>query len=334
MNGSGSLIGLLLLVTLVCAAAVAAVEVRRLLLPGWAGAPARLAESVAGVAVVVLVAQILGGVHLFRWWVLVLAVCEAAGVAALARRRLAPRIAPSPLADLRAPAESSRPAVALAVLVVTFALTRSIQAAFDALHAGILSYDSLWYHLPFAARFAQTGPLTGLYYVGNGPTTFYPANGELVHAVGMLLFHSDVLSPVVNIGWLALALLAGWCVGRPYGAAPATTAAVCVTAFLPVLGGAQAGTAGTDVAVLALLVSSVALLVNGQRSLPAVALAALAAGLAGGSKLDAWAVAVMLGLPAVAGLRGRRAAGALVWAGGLVAGGAFWYVRNLVIVGN
>jgi hypothetical protein len=334
VNGSGSLFGLLLLVALVSAAAVVGLEVRRIALPGWTGAPARLAESIGGIAVVVLVAQLLGSVHLFRWWALLPAVCAAAGVAALARRRFAPRVAASPLNNLRAPGESPRAAVALAALVVTFAVTRSIQAAFDALHAGILSYDSLWYHLPFAARFAQTGSLTQLHYVGNGPTTFYPANGELVHAVGMLVFHSDLLSPVVNIGWLAVALLAGWCVGRPYGAAPASMVAVCAAAFLPVLGGAQAGTAGTDVAVLALLVSAVALLVNGRRSLAAVAFAALAAGLAGGTKLDAWAPAVMLGVPAVAGLRGRRRAGAAMWAGGLIAGSAYWYVRNLAIVGN
>jgi hypothetical protein len=332
VSDSGYLVGVLLLVVLVSAGAVAAVEVRRLALPGWTGAPARLAESIAGVAVVLLPAQLLGSVKLFSWWALLLAVCASAGLTVLARRRLTPRV--SALGDLRAPATSRRTSVAIAVLIATWGVTRSVQAASDALHAGILSYDSLWYHLPFAARFAQTGSLTGLHYVGNGPTTFYPANGELVHAVGMLLFHSDLLSPVVNIGWLALALLAGWCVGRPYGAAPGTTAAVCVIAFLPVLGGAQAGTAGTDVAVLALLVSAAALVVNGRRSLSAVSLAALAAGLACGTKLDAWAAAVMLGVPAVAGLRGRRRRAALAWAGGLVAGSAFWYLRNLAIVGN
>lgn len=334
MNGSGSLLGLLLLVALLAATAVAGVETRRLVLPGWPGAPARLVESVAGIALLVLVAQIVGSVSLFRWWALLLGACAAAAVAVLLRKRLAPRVEASPLGDPRAPAASRRASAALAALVVTLAVTRALEAALDGLHAGILSYDSVWYHLPFAARFAQTGSLLDLHYVGNGPTTFYPANGELVHAVGMLLFHGDLLSPVVNIGWLALALLAGWCVGRPYGAAPATMIAVCVTAFLPVFGGAQAGSAGTDIAVLALLVSAVALVVNGRRSLAALALAALAAGLAGGTKLDAWAAAVALSVPAIAGLRGRRAAGVVIWVAGLVVGSGFWFVRNLTAVGN
>jgi hypothetical protein len=334
VSDHGDVLGLVLLVVLVSAAAVAAVELRRLALPGWTAAPARLAEAIAGIAVVVLVAQLLGSVGLFRWWALVLGLCLAAGTAGAVRRRLQSRIAAASLSDLRVAVPSSRAAVALAALVVVAGLTRAIQAAFDALHVGMLSYDTLWYHLPFAARFAQTGSLTGLHYVGNGPTTFYPANGELVNAVGMLLFHGDLLSPGVNIGWLALALLGGWCVGRPYGAAPATTAAVCVTAFLPVLGGAQAGTAGTDVAVLALLVAAVALLVNAPRSIAAVAFAALAAGLAAGTKLDAWAAAVVLVVPALVGARGRRIAAAVAWAVGLFVGAAFWYIRNLATVGN
>ena len=46
---------------------------------------------------------------------------------------------------------------------------------------------------------------------------FYPQNSELVHAVGMVLGGRDFFSVFLNLGWLALALLAAWCIGRPYG---------------------------------------------------------------------------------------------------------------------
>ncbi len=231
----------------------------------------------------------------------------------------------------RAPARTT---VVVAILAVAVALTRSLQAALDALHGGMFSFDTLWYHLPFAARFVQNGSLTHLHYVGNGPTTFYPANGELFHAVGMLLFRSDVLSPVVNVAWLGLALLAGWCVGRPYGVAPATMVATCLVAFLPVLGGAQAGTAGTDIAVLALLVAAIALFVNGLQSPAALGVAAVAAGLAAGTKLDAWSSVLALGVLAIVLARGRRLEGGLRWVIGVGVVSSFWYVRNLAAVGN
>ena len=46
---------------------------------------------------------------------------------------------------------------------------------------------------------------------------FYPANSELLHAAGMVIIGRDVLSPLLNLGWSALALLASWCLGRPWG---------------------------------------------------------------------------------------------------------------------
>jgi hypothetical protein len=277
---------------------------------------------------VILVSELLGAVGEFRRWPLVVAMALVATLAsALAGRGRASMNVPE------APG-NDRASVAIAVIAVTAVASRSLQGALDAWHSGMSSFDTLWYHLPFAARFVQDGSLTGLHYVGNDPTTFYPANGELVHAIGMMLFHSDVLSPVVNVGWLALALLAGWCVGRPYGVAPATMLATCLVAFLPVMGGAQAGTAGTDVAVLALLVSAVALVVNDPGSPARLAVAALAAGLAAGTKLDALAIVVALGILAVVVNRGRGRAVGLQWVAGVALGSVFWYARNLLHVGN
>ena len=48
---------------------------------------------------------------------------------------------------------------------------------------------------------------------------FYPQNSELLHSAGILFLGTDFLSPLMNIGWMALCLLAAWSFGRPYGAA-------------------------------------------------------------------------------------------------------------------
>ena len=94
-----------------------------------------------------------------------------------------------------------------------------------AYHHGILSTDSLWYHMPFAARFVQDGSITPLHYVDSEPVTvFFPASSELFHSFGMLVMGNDLLSPLLNMLWLGLALLASWCIGRPFGVAPIAVA--------------------------------------------------------------------------------------------------------------
>jgi hypothetical protein len=309
--------------------AVAAYALRRLLLPAWSGAPARLAEAVLGIAVLVVVSEIIGSVDAFRRWALVPALVVVAAAVAVVDRRRHSIAAETPLAAVR---QGAAP-VALAAVAVTVGLVDTTRRALAALHGGMRSFDTLWYHMPFAAGFVQDASLTRLHYVGNPPTTFYPANAELVHAVGILLVGNDVLSPVLNVGWLALALLAAWCIGRPTGVAPATTTAVALVAFLPVMGGAEAGTASNAIVALALLLAAVAIAVSAPGSDAALFVAALAGGLAVGTRLDLWAP--VLALAALGALASAsRIRGAAVVAAGMVVGGGFWYVRNLVEVGN
>src|SRR2546426_957572 len=62
-----------------------------------------------------------------------------------------------------------------------------------ALDRGMPNMDSLWYHMPFAARFFQSGWLTRLHFTHGEPLhTFFPANSEVLHALGMLAFRRDV----------------------------------------------------------------------------------------------------------------------------------------------
>ena len=85
----------------------------------------------------------------------------------------------------------------------------------------MLTFDTLWYHGPFAARIADTGSVWGMHFTDPLYLNwFYPENSELLHGAGIVLFGRDIFSPLVNFGWLGVALLAAWCIGRPYGVAP------------------------------------------------------------------------------------------------------------------
>ena len=63
--------------------------------------------------------------------------------------------------------------------------------------------------MPFAAHIAQTGSVTELLFTDPLYLNwFYPQNSELLHADGLLLLGNDFLSPLLNLAWLGLALLA------------------------------------------------------------------------------------------------------------------------------
>jgi hypothetical protein len=300
----------------------AAIGLRRRLAPELSGAPARLAEAVLALGVLVAGLELLGAVGLFRLVPIVLVVV-AVGVAAW---RLRPPATSPPGEVVRA---APRAAVALAAAAGGAVLAAWSVPALHAYGAGIRSFDSLWYHLPWAAGFAQTGWTTPLHFTDvEYLTAFYPACAELLHGLGIVLLGRDTLSPALNLGWLALLLLGGWCLGRPHGVAPASLMGAALACATPMMIGSQAGTAANDAAAVALLVAACALL-------PRAGLGGLAAGLAAGVKLTV--------LPAVAALTlgalwlapgGRRAAWTRRWFGGLAVGGAYWYVRNLIAVGN
>jgi hypothetical protein len=271
------------------------------------------------------VSEVLGSVGQFRRWPLV-AGCLAVGALAARTGR-----SPSRGEARHRPGLATFMAGGLAVVV----FARWATGSGTSIQSGILGVDSLQYHLPFAATFAQSGWLSRLHYAWLDPAwTFYPYGTELFHAIGMGAFGRDVLSPVLNLGWLALAMLAAWCCGRRSEAGPMTLAMVCVVLSFPVLAGTQAGSANNDIGSLALLLTAIALFFTVADAGGGYLLAGLAAGLAASTTLSA--------LPAVAGL----AAGVLLldktrvpgrrrlWVLGLVTAGSYWYLRNLVRIGN
>jgi hypothetical protein len=181
---------------------------------------------------------------------------------------------------------------------------------------------------------------------------FYPQNSELLHAVGILLTGRDTLSLFLNFGWLAVAFVAAWCIGRPYGRGHLTVIAVAVLLECHTLVVREPGAAKNDLAAAVPLLAAIAILVSawaarraagaeseGERpALPVgwpLAAAGLAVGLAAGTKVTVLALAAALSVAVlVLAPRGRRWAAAVWWFVPALLGGGYWYLRNLVVAGN
>jgi hypothetical protein len=319
------------------AAAVAVVgwgawRLRSAILPHWNGARARLAEIVIGLAVVIGLAQVLGTFGAFRRFPM-LAVSLLGG---LALGLVGARITSSRAADAGERPPRSRPEEIVAVT-----LASALVGAQWATHVaftygrGMTHSDTVWYHAPFAARFVESGSLTGLPDRSDVLQSYYPLNSSLVHALVELPFRSDLLAPMVNVGWALLALLAAWCIGRRRGVGALCVLGAVVILGTPMLAGTQPGQASNDVACSGLLLAAVALLLEEELSPVPTALAGIAAGLAIGTKLTVLApVAVLTIGVVVLAVRARRAAPAIVWSAGVAVFGSYWYVRNVVEAHN
>jgi hypothetical protein len=354
------LLGAAELAALIGALAFGAYRVRRLLLPAWSGAPARLVEIVLGATGLVWVSEVLGTFGGFEEYAVLgagIAVGLAAGLIAtrLARDRVAAPAPPSP--------PSWNVAQVVAVLACAAVAAGWMVPTLGTFAAGMDRSDSLWYHMPLAAKFVQTGYLGHIYFFD--PVflaSFYPANSEVTHAVPILFFARDIVSPVMNLGWLGLALLAAYCIGRPYGLGPQAMVGSAIGLGSQSLVEFQAGEALNDITGVAFILAAVAILVNGHAAsrtamsgrpvapdgepptplvtgreiAPAVlAMAGIAAGFAAGVKLSFLApVAVLtVGVIVIAPGSARLRATLAFVIPSLVAGG-YWYLRNLIAVGN
>jgi hypothetical protein len=408
------LLGVLELAVIVGALALAAWRVRVVLLPAWSGAPARLVEAVLGLTGLVWLSEALGSAEAFGDAGMLVGAVVVAVAAFVVCPRLERRHDP-----VATPVEppfpsASRLAIWLAALAGAAVAAGWMVPTLAALAGGMDRADTLWYHMPLAARFASSGDLTAIdYFDPIFFASYYPANSEIFHSIGILAFGRDIVSPVLNLGWLGLGLLASYCIGRPYGVGPQSLIGGSIALGSQQLVEFQAGEALNDIVGVALVLAAVAILVNGYAAaraaarrgnegragaampaagseephvgrettptvaksaqsgggwqpntargaggrasprsrthgpevagdarltapgLPVIAIAGLAAGLAAGTKLSFLApvVALWLGLIVIAG-RGGRVRTALWFGLPAFATGGFWYVRNLIAVGN
>jgi len=317
---------------------------RRRLMPAWEGAPARLVESVVAVALLTWISELLGTFGLLYAGTLVGACILLAAVVALSPGGGGGAVDAAPTGS----AGQSGWRLLIMVGVVAVVVGHWAITTKHALDRGIFNFDSLWYHLPFAADMAQSHSVTGMHHVDTVFTNwFYPQSSELLHADGMLLIGRDTLSLFLNYGWLAVAFLAAWCVGRPYGRGDLSVVAAAILMEAHVLVVREPAAAKNDLMAAALTLAAIAILVSawhltrdkeGKGSLPVgwpLAVAGLAIGLAAGTKVTALAMAAALSVAVlVLAPTGRRWAAAVWWFVPALLAGGFWYLRNLVVAGN
>jgi hypothetical protein len=317
---------------------------RRLLLPRFEGAPAALATAVLALTLLIWTAELLGSFGVWDPLPYLLLVA----VVGLLLWKFAPRppergesdpylLSRVRLPSLRRDGRGWRAWVLalFALLLAALAVVHFAAGVKTRLSTGMTGFDSTWYHGPFAAGFFQSGDTWDLHFIApQFLAWFYPANGEIFHAVGMLAFGRDVLSPLLNLGWFLGCLVACWCIGRPYGVAPWSLALGAIALSVPALAD-QAGEARNDIVGIFFLLAGVAIALNGERDVRNAVVVGLAAGLAAGTKLNFLlpAAVLVVGLAFIAPRAARwRTLGIAVLAA--LAGGGYWYLRNLTHAGN
>jgi len=326
---------------------------RRWIVPEFSGALARLADATIGTGLLILSLELLGSLSILRLgWIVV--VCIAVGLLAAL---LGWSKAPPEGREVAAP-QVQKIALLIALGVASFTVAEWTFPSQLALDQGMFGGDTTWYHMPFAARFAQEHSIVHLHFTDplRLAAWFYPQSSELIHGSAIVIFKSDWLSPLINLFWLSIALLAAWCIGRPYKVGPATLVAGAIVLDAGVMIETQPGEGRNDIMGLAFLLAFAAFLINAhQRRAPAegaavqdtpelgaplldkgpLVIAGIAAGLAISVKFTFLipVVAIGLGVIVFSG-RGRRLTTAWVLGLSTFVVGSYWYVRAAIKTGG
>lgn len=344
--------GCLALIGIVAALGLGGYWLRRWIVPEFSGALARLADATIAVALLIVSLEILGTLSILReGWIIVVTIAVGL-LAALVGRSKAPRDG----VEVSAP-NVGTVALVIAVAVASFTMAEWTFPSQLSLDQGMFGGDTTWYHMPFAATIAQEHSTIHLHFTDplRLAAWFYPQSSELVHGAAIVIFKSDWLSPLINLFWLAIALLAAWCVGRPYKVGPATLVAAAIVLDSGVMIETQPGEGRNDIMGLAFLIAFAAFLINGhQRRAPKagavqdtpeadaplldkgpLVLAGIAAGLAASVKITFLipVVAIGLGVVVFSG-RGRRLTTAWVLGLSALVVGGYWYLRAAIKTGG
>jgi hypothetical protein len=316
--------------------------IRTALFPGWNGAPARLVEVVLAVAGITVVCQTLGMIGLFGGVEVLIASLLLAGMTRVSIVRSEPSLLRHrDRTEVDAGPGLGLVAWSLVLVAVIFLLAHwwtGVQASWG---QGMYSADTIWYHGPMSARIAAEGTAWPLHFTDTEYLNwFYPGNSELQHALGIAFLGNDLLSPLINLAWLAVALLSAWCIGRRFGVAPLTLVAAAIVLDTGNMIPREAGTMANDVAPVAMLLAAGAILVtaSGRTSFPsmvALLVTGISSGLALGTKLTALGAfaALFILLAAIAPPARRwRTLGVLLL--GTFATAGIWPIRNLALSGN
>ncbi|HEY0317267.1 MAG TPA: hypothetical protein VGC49_03120 [Solirubrobacterales bacterium] len=325
---------------------------RRWIVPEFSGALARLADATLAVALLVISLEILGTLSVLRFgWIVIVCIAVGLGAAALGWSK-----AHGERCEVQAPSVATV-ALLIAVGVASFTVAEWTFPSQASLDFGMFGGDTTWYHMPFSAAIAQEHSTIHLHFTDplRLAPWFYPQSTELINAAAIVLFKSDWLAPLQNLFWLAVALLAAWCIGRPYKVGPATLVAAAIVLDSGVMIETQPGEARNDIMGLAFLLAFAAFLINGhQRRAPAAGavqdtperdaplldkgpliMAGVAAGLAASVKLTFLipVAAITIGVVVFSG-RGRRLTTTWVMGLPLLIVGGYWYLRAAIKTGG
>ncbi len=345
--------GSLAVIGIVAALGLGGYWLRRWIVPEFSGALARLADVTLAVALLLISLEILGTLSVLRFgWIIIVTIAIGLGVALLGYRK-----APERGEEVKPPAVAKW-ALILAIAVASFTVAEWTFPSQLNLDLGMFGGDTTWYHMPFAATMAQEHSTVHLHFTDplRLAAWFYPQSSELIHSAAIVLFKSDWLSPLINLVWVSVALLACWCVGRPYKVGPATLIAGAIILDSGVMIETQPGEARNDIMGLAFLVAFAAFLINGhQRRAPQegtavqdapergaalldkgpLVMAGIAAGLAISVKTTFLVpvVAIGIGVFLFSG-KGRRWTTAWILAVPMLIVGGYWYVRAAIKSGG
>jgi hypothetical protein len=332
----GYLLGSALAIALVVPLAYGAWSLRAALVPHWSGGPARLAEIVIALATVVVLAEILGAARVLERAALVPAAVAAGAALAIAGRRSGSTTTVTVRTrQLIDGSGSPRVEIAGALAAVTVVAAQWAGKIGDAFGRGMTNAETLAYHGPYAATFAQRGRVLDLLDPADPLHGFAGHTAELLHTIAIVTTGRDVLSPLVNAGWAGLALLGAWCIGRRNRVGALCVLGAAVVLGLPTVAATHPGQGSNDVAAAALLLAAIALLMEGRLALAPTAIAGLAAGLAVGTKVTTGASVAVLSIGVIVVIARRaRWRVAIAWWLAMLTTGGFWFVRNVVVVDN
>lgn len=344
--------GCLALVGIIAALGLGGYWLRRWIVPEFTGALARLADSTLAIALLIVCLQILGSLSLLYFgWIVVVCVGAGLGAAWLGRAKAA-----GLGREVAAPRVETA-ALLIAIGVASWTVAEWTFPTQSSLDFGMFGGDTTWYHMPFSAFMAQEHSTVPLHFTDplRLAAWYYPASTELLNAATILLFKSDWLAPLQNLIWLPIAMLAAWCIGRPYKVGPATLVAASIVLASGVMIETQPGEARNDIMGLAFLLAFAAFLINGhQRRAPVagavedapergaalldkgpLVMAGIAAGLAASVKFTFLVpvAAISIGVVLFSG-KGRRWTTAWVMGLPMLVVGGYWYLRAAIKTGG
>ncbi len=318
--------------------AAVSLSLKRLFFGAWRGGSAVIVLALLGISWALALGQLVGAVGWLRPAPLVLCAVGSATVLTLVCRRVSVSEPPT------APRETNQGPTQPGLLIATVILVLGVGAVWTArtviaVRQGIYDPDSIGYHLPFAAIFAQTGHADPTRFpYPDSPVQFFPANDELLSAIALVLTRSFAFAAVKNLVYAGLVLVAAHTIGKVYDAGVLAVAGTAIVLGLPAVAFSQPGEAMNDSLPLLAIVGGLAVLAHARGRPGAYVLVLTCTGAAFGSKYSTVIPAFGLGALAIWLLRSavstKRLHVAVLGAlGGLAVGGS-WYLRNAITYGN